>query len=309
MKILVLGAGSIGGYFGGRLAQAGADVTFLVRPGRKAQLERDGLVITSMYGDYQAPAKAVTKEELRGSWDFVLLTSKAYDLEAAIESIRPAVGANTAVLPLLNGIAHIERLNKEFGRERVLGGLAKIVVALSAEGTIQHLNDWRYIVFGEQDGTMSPRVKALQEAFPKESVVATAVPNILQRMWEKIVHLSTVAGVTTLMRGNVGEIASVPGGTELFKKMLAANAEISGKEGFPIGEDFLSEYRTLFENKSSPYVPSILRDLERKNRVEGDHIIGFMLERAKAHGLDSTVHQLAWMHLKTYEQRLAAGRL
>jgi 2-dehydropantoate 2-reductase len=309
MKILVLGAGSIGGYFGGRLAQAGADATFLVRPGRKAQLERDGLVITSMYGDYQAPAKTVTKEELRGSWDYVLLTSKAYDLDAAIESIRPAVGDNTAVLPLLNGIAHIERLNKEFGKARVLGGLAKIVVALSAEGAIQHLNDWRYIVFGEQDGTMSARVKALQEAFPKESVVATAVPNILQRMWEKIVHLATVASVTTLMRGNVGEIASIPGGTELFKKMLTANAEISGKEGFPIGEEFLSEYRTLFANKSSPYVPSILRDLERKNRIEGDHIIGFMLERAKAHGLDSTVHQLAWMHLKTYEQRLASGRL
>jgi 2-dehydropantoate 2-reductase len=309
MKILVLGAGSIGGYFGGRLAQAGADVTFLVRPKRKAQLERDGLVITSMYGDYCAPVKAVTQEELGGSWDFVLLTSKAYDLDSSIDAIRPAVGSNTAVLPLLNGIAHIERLNKEFGRERVLGGLAKIVVALSAEGAVQHLNDWRYIVFGEQDGSMSRRVLDLQEAFPKESVAATAVPNILQRMWEKIVHLATVAGVTTLMRGNVGEIASVPGGTELFKKMLALNAEISGKEGFPISDAFLAEYRTLFENKSSPYVPSILRDLERKNRIEGDHIIGFMLDRAKAHGLDPTVHQLAWMHLKTYEQRLASGRL
>jgi 2-dehydropantoate 2-reductase len=309
MKILILGAGSIGGYFGGRLAQAGADVTFLVRPRRKAQLERDGLVITSMYGDYRAPVKTVTQEELGGSWDFVLLTSKAYDLDSSIEAIRSAVGSNTAVLPLLNGIAHIERLNKEFGKERVLGGLAKIVVALSAEGAVQHLNDWRYIVFGEQDGSMSQRVRDLQEAFPKESVAATAVPNILQRMWEKIVHLATVAGVTTLMRGNVGEIASVPGGTELFKKMLALNAEISGKEGFPIGEEFLGEYRALFENKSSPYVPSILRDLERKNRIEGDHIIGFMLDRAKAHGLDATVHQLAWMHLKTYEQRLASGRL
>lgn len=309
MKILVLGAGAIGGYFGGRLAQAGADVTFLVRPGRKAQLERDGLIITSMYGDYRGPVKAVTQEELGGSWDFVLLTSKAYDLDAAIESIRPAVGKDTAVLPLLNGIAHIERLNREFGKERVLGGLAKIVVTLSGEGVIGHLNDWRYIVFGEQDGTMSRRVRDLQDAFPKESVAATAVPNIMQRMWEKIVHLATVAGVTTLMRGSVGEIASVPGGSELFKKVLATNAEIAGKEGFPISEEFLNEYRTLFETKSSPYVPSILRDIERKNRIEGDHIIGFMLDRAKAHGLDPTIHQLAWMHLKTYEQRLASGRL
>lgn len=309
MKILVLGAGSIGGYYGGRLAQAGADVTFLVRPRRAAQLQQNGLVITSAYGDFSGPVKTISQEQLDGNWDLVLLTSKAFDLDSAIESIRPAVGPDTAVLPLLNGIAHIERLNQEFGKERVLGGLAKIVVTLTAEGVIAHLNDWNYITFGEQNGEISARVKALQAAFPQKSVRATAVPNIMQHMWEKIVHLSSVAGGTCLVRASVGEIAQVPGGTELMIHLLETNAAIAGLEGYPISDEFLSEYRKLFHDTSSKYVPSILRDIERKNAIEGEHILGFMKEKAELHGLDASIHRLTWMQLKAYEIRRATNRL
>jgi 2-dehydropantoate 2-reductase len=309
MKILVLGAGAIGGYYGGRLAQAGADVSFLVRPSRRQVLQRDGLNIRSQFGDFHGQVNTVTQDELDDDWDIIFLTSKAYDLDSAIEAIRPAVGSRTVVLPLLNGIAHIERLNNEFGRERVLGGLAKIVATLDSEGTIQHLNDWRYIKFGEQTGEMSERILQLQKAFPTGSVIATAVPNILHNMWEKIVHLSTVVTVTTLMRASVGEIARVPGGTELLKRVLATNAEIASREGYPMSEEFIGEFHRLFNDRSSPYVPSLLRDIEKRSAIEGDHIVGYMLDRARAHGLDETIHLLDWINLKAYEIRRADDRL
>jgi 2-dehydropantoate 2-reductase len=308
MKILVLGAGAIGGYYGGRLLEAGADVTFLVRPSRREILQRDGLRIRSQFGDFTAHPKTVIQSELKGDWDVVLLTSKAYDLESAIEAIKPAVGANTAVLPLLNGIAHIGRLNSEFGSDRVLGGLAKIVATVDSDGVIQHLNDWRYIKFGEQNGEMSERVLRLQAAFPKNSVIATALPNVLADMWEKIVHLSTVATVTTLMRASVGEIASVEGGTETLNKVLLISSEIAAREGFPMKKEFLEEFHALFQDKTSPYVPSILRDIEKHSAIEGDHIIGYMLDRARAHDLDSTIHQLAFINLQAYDVRRSKGR-
>lgn len=309
MRILVLGAGAIGGYYGGRLVEHGADVTFLVRPARRATLERDGLNIRSQYGDFHGAVKTVTQEELGEHFDIVLLTSKAYDLDSAIEAIRPAVGPNTAVLPLLNGMAHIDKLNATFGADRVLGGLAKIIVTLDKDGTIQHLNDWCYIKFGEQSGVMSDRVLALQRAFPLDSVKASAVPDIMHNLWEKFVHLSTVATVTTLLRASVGEIASVPGGTNFFYQVLAVHAQVAAREGYPMTDAFLAEYRALFANKESAYVPSILRDLERKSAIEGEHIVGYMLARIREHGLDDTVHRICWLNLQTYEVRRAAGRL
>jgi 2-dehydropantoate 2-reductase len=308
MRVLVLGAGGVGGYFGGRLQEAGADVSFLVRPRRKAQLEDTGLCIKSVFGDYSGPAKALLAGEVEGQWDLILLTCKAYDLDSAIDSIRPAVGTGTAVLPLLNGLAHLDRLNSEFGSEHVLGGVAKIVVAMGADGTIQHMNDWRFITFGEQDGSMSERVLALQAAFPAESVVAKAVPDILQQMWEKIVHLSAAAGACCLMRASIGEIASA-GGSRVPLELLELNAEIAACEGHRPADTFLADYRKLFADASSPYVPSMLRDIERGNPTEGQHIVGFMLEKARKHGLDASLYDLIDLHLKTYEVRRATGRL
>ncbi len=309
MNILVLGAGAIGGYFGARLIEAGQDVSFLVRQPRKELLDTKGLQLTSSFGDFSAPVRALTSVSSQDHYDVVILSCKAYDLDSAIEMVRPAVDATTAVLPLLNGLAHMERLNEAFGAQRVLGGLAKIVVAQSGDGSIQHLNDWRTVIFGEQGGGLSTRVQALHEAFPQGSVLAKAVPDIQQQMWEKLVHLSTVATVTCLMRASVGEIARVPGGTELFLRMLALHAEIATREGHPPPETFLADYRRLFADQTAPYVPSILRDIERHKPIEGDHIVGFMLNKVRKHGLDASLHEIAYLHLRAYEARRSAGRL
>ncbi len=310
MKILVLGAGGIGGYFGGRLAETGADVTFLVREKRKSQLDRDGLSIASQYGNANIRVRAVLAQGLKPEYDCVLLTCKAYDLDSAMQAIAPAIGKDTFILPELNGIAHIERLNVRYGREHVLGGTAKIAVTLTPEGVVKHLNDWNYITFGEQGGAMSPRVCALAVLFDKSPAVkAKAVPDVMQEMWEKCVHLATAASMTCLMRAPVGDIVRTRFGATLMMQQLESSAAIARHNGHPPSDAFMQSYRELFSKSDSIYGTSMLRDIERGGPIEADHIIGFMVDKAKAAGADDTLFRIAYTHLKAYENRRAAGRL
>lgn len=312
MRILVLGAGALGGYFGGRLLEAGADLAFLVRPRRHAQLRTDGLVIESPFGALRRrPVATLAPEEAAPGWDLVLLACKAYDLGEAIAAIRPAVDARTAVLPVLNGLSHIETLRREFGAERVLGGLAKIQATLAPDGTVRHLNDWRYLTFGETDGRMSPRVRTLEEICARAApgLVAEAVPDVMARLWEKLVHLGTSAIGTVLMRANVGEIARAPGGVALLHRLLERNAAIAAAHGHPVRGGFLEEYRRVFADPASAYSASMLRDLEAGGRIESDHILGFLLEAARRAGVPEELHEAAYVHAKAFEQRRDAGRL
>ncbi|MBR0681974.1 ketopantoate reductase family protein [Roseomonas eburnea] len=311
MRVLVLGAGALGGYFGGRLAEAGtAEVAFMVRPARRAVLHRDGLRIESPFGAWEGRVATLTAAEAKPGWDVILLSCKAYDLEDAIGAIRPAVDARTAVLPVLNGLSHLDRLAAEFGAARLLGGLAKIQATLAPDGTVRQLNDWRWLTFGERDGAMSDRVRALEAAFaPARGVVAQAVPDVMARMWEKLVHLGTSAIGTVLMRANVGEIVRSPGGGAFLLRLLERNLAIAAAAGHPVRDGFLDEYRAVFGDPRSAYATSMLRDLESGARIEADHILGFLLERARRAGLPDELHEAAYLHAKAYEQRRDAGRL
>jgi 2-dehydropantoate 2-reductase len=309
MHVLVLGAGALGGYYGGRLQQGGADVTFLVRAKRGAQLARDGLRIESGHGKFHQPVKTALAADAVSRADVVLLTCKAYDLPGAIEAIRPAVGPKTAVLPLLNGLAHMETLNAAFSSSRVLGGLAKIQATLTPEGVIKTFNDWRYVTFGEQSGEMTARIDELHRHFARTPVIAKAVPNIMAAMWEKLVHLATAAGVTSLMRASIGEIARTPHGSQIMIDLLETNARVAALEGHEVSSPFMDEFRTLLANPHCEYSTSMLRDIERHGPIEADHIHGFMLDNVRKHGLDDRMHLVVLTHLKAYEQRRAAGRL
>src|SRR5215472_1756531 len=217
MRILAVGAGAIGGYFGGRLLQAGRDVTFLVRPKRAAELARDGLVIKSPNGDVtlQNPP-AVQADRLTEKFDVVLLSCKAFDLDDAIKSFAPAVGSNTAIIPVLNGMRHLDMLDQKFGAERVLGGLCAIAATLNEKREVVHLQPMQSINYGERDGKLSDRVKAIDEAFKSGITGATASQNIMQDMWEKWVFLSSLAASTSLMRTSVGNILAAPGGRDFL---------------------------------------------------------------------------------------------
>ena len=308
MRVLVLGAGALGGYFGGRLVEAGGDVTFLVRPARKAWLARDGLVIESPFGDVTLPVKTIAAEALTPGWDVILLTCKAYDLVDAMATIRPGVDARTAILPVLNGLSHVEALQRKFGATHVLGGLCKIQATLTAGGVVRQLNDWRWLSFGEMDGALSPRVMALEAAFaPARGMEAKGVPNIAQRMWEKLVHLGTSAVGTVLMRANVGEIVR-GGGSAWLCEVLARNAAIAAHNGHAMPESFMAEYRALFSDPASAYATSMLRDIEAGHRIEGEHILGFLHAAAERAGVETAIHAAAALHARAYEQRRAAGR-
>src|SRR3954468_15977922 len=212
MRFLVLGAGAVGGYFGGRLAEAGRDVTFLVRGARAAALAEHGLKVESPLGDFTVPVKVATADRVGGPYDVVLLTAKHYDLDAAIDAIRPGVGPDTAVLPLLNGLVHLDRLDRAFGPGRVLGGVAYVGAVLLPDGSIRHVNRLSGIAFGERGGGISQRAKAIEQLFANTPVSAPANDNILQEMWEKFVMMGAMAGKNCLRRGNSGEIRGAQDG-------------------------------------------------------------------------------------------------
>ncbi|MFA7665782.1 MAG: ketopantoate reductase family protein [Burkholderiaceae bacterium] len=309
MKILVLGAGGIGGMLGGRLAQAGADISFLVREARQARLREQGLRIESPFGDARIDVKTLTKADIGDGFDLVLLTCKAYDLPSAIDSIAPAVGPDTAVLPLLNGMAHIDTLNGRFGRARVIGGTVRMQATLTPEGVVRQLNDWQTVTFGEQDGSDSARTRSLKALFDRTPVEARVSADILRELWLKLVHLATVAGMTCLMRANLGEIIRTPEGSALLKTFFGINVAIATHAGYRPDDTFIATYTDLFSQRDSRYEASMLRDLEKGGPVESEQILGAMLARCREAGQPDALHLAAYTHLKSYEERRAAGRL
>ncbi|MGZ5079798.1 MAG: 2-dehydropantoate 2-reductase [Usitatibacter sp.] len=309
MKILVLGAGGIGGYFGGRLAQAGADVTFLVRPKRREQLERDGLRIESPLGNMQMPVKTVLAEGLRPGYDLILFTCKAYDLDSAMQAIAPAVGEKCAVLPMLNDMAHYDRLDARFGSANVMGGTCQINATLRKDGVVVHGDPLQRLLFGERDKSKSARAQAFADSLARSKLDWKYSDDIEQDLWEKIVFLSALAATTCLFRANVREIVAAPGGKELMERALAANVAIATKEGRAPRPQVIEPMRKRITDPEGLWSASMLRDLEGGGQVEADHIVGWMLERARKHGVDDTVLSLAYTHLKAYEARRAANRL
>ena len=303
MRILVVGAGAVGGYFGGRLLHAGRDVTFLVRPRRAAELAQHGLTIRSPVGDFHRPSPpTVSQEALAEPFDLVLLSCKAYDLEGAISSFAKAVGPATAILPLLNGMRHIDRLAERFGPERVLGGQCAISVTLGPEGDVVHFNDWHALSFGELDGSRSQRIGAIASELINAGFDARLADNIRQEMWEKWVFIATAAGITCLMRASVGDYVAA-GAADLALGLLKECASIAATEGFPLRDPAVERGRTALTAASSPLKASMLRDIEGGGRVEGDQILGDLLRRAKKPD-DASVLRIATLHVKAYE----AGR-
>jgi 2-dehydropantoate 2-reductase len=305
MRILVLGAGAIGGYFGGRLAEAGADVTFLVRPRRAEQLATDGLVVRSKLGDIQRSVRTVTADRLSddGRFDLVLLTCKAYDLEAAITAIAPAVRNGAAVLPMLNGMLHLDRLDAVFGQDRVLGGLCQIGATMTEAGEIRHLNPAHVMIFGPRVATQAALVEAFAASAKPANFDARAVDNVLQDMWEKFVLLTTMAGMTCTMRGPVGDIMTADEGEALTLELLAENAAVATAAGYAPRPDRQARARATLTERGSSFAASMLRDVERGGPTEAAHVVGDMLTRSRAAGLAAPMLRVAWCHLQVNDAR------
>lgn len=309
MKMLVLGAGAIGGYIGGRLAQAGTDVTFLVRPHRRDQLRRDGLRIESPLGDLSIPVKALGSSEVTPDFDVLLLACKAYDLDSALESMAPAMTGHCVVVPMLNGMAHLSALDERFGAAQVMGGTCSISVTLGDDGVIRHGDPMQRVSFGERDRTTSRRAHALADVFRATSLDWELAEDIEQNMWEKIAVLSVLAAANCLFRANVAEIIAAPGGLDVLRDAVDVSFEVASRNGHPPRPGALRFAHAMLLDPASTRSGSMLHDLESGLRVEGDHVIGWMLGEARRHGLDARLLSLAYTHVKAYENRRAAGRL
>jgi len=306
MNILVLGAGAIGGYYGGRLVQAGADIRFLVRERRKAQLDAAGLVVRSPHGDFTVPVQALTQPQRAGAVDLVVLACKAYDLDAAIEAVAPAVGPETTVLPLLNGVAHIERLQAAFGAQRVAAGTCQIPATLNAAGEVVHLGTFHAITFGVLAGTApeaAPRLRSLETLLRTTPVQVRLADDMMLALWEKFVGLAALAAMTCLMRAAVGDILAADDGAALLGETFTACERVACAEGHAPRAAALAAFRAMFADPGSTMTASMLRDLEGGGRTEGAHIVGDMLARSRACGVDPGPLRAAWCHLQAAQHR------
>jgi 2-dehydropantoate 2-reductase len=304
MRILVVGAGAIGGYFGGRMLAAGRDVTFLVRPKRAAELADAGLVIKSPNGDVTLKnPPALQAGQISQKFDVVLLSCKAFDLDDAIKSFAPAVGPQTSIIPLLNGMRHLDVLDDKFGRERVLGGLCAIAVTLNEHREVVHLQPMQSLNFGERDGKMSGRVRAIAEIMASGKFGSVASEHIVQEMWEKWVFLASLAASTCLMRASVGTILASPGGKDFLLGMLDESGAVAAAEGFAPRTPFLERTRGMFTTEGSQMTASMFRDIKAGTAVEADHVIGDLIARADAAKVPVPKLRTAYIHLKAYERQ------
>ncbi|HEY5754310.1 MAG TPA: ketopantoate reductase family protein [Steroidobacter sp.] len=303
MRMLVVGAGSTGGYFGGRLAAADRDVTFLVRERRAAQLRERGLQIVSASGDLTLAPKVLTANQLDSPFDLVLLTVKAYALDQAILDVTPAIGAETIILPVLNGMRHMEVLTARFSAHNVAGCICKIASTLDAQGRIVELAHFHELAYGEWDGRASARMTQL-DAFMRNAGFDARISPVIQReMWEKWTFLASLGAINCLLRGSIGEVARVPGGKDVANALLDEVLSVVRTTGVAPSETFCASVRAQLTDAQSTLTSSMFRDLQQGSPIESEQIIGDLIERARNAHVSTPLLGCAHANLSVYSAR------
>jgi 2-dehydropantoate 2-reductase len=301
MQILVVGAGAVGGYLGGRLAEAGRDVTFLARPRRAEILKKDGLQIIGSLGNTTLWPKCVMAAEIRNPYDLVLLSVKSYSMESALQDFAPAVGPDTMILPTLNGIRHIEQLSRRFGERSVLGGVCLVAAELDERDRIVQTGDMQELSYGELTGSRSARIQSLDTLLQQTGFQAYLSEHIVPDMWQKWVQLASLGAATCLMRGNIGQIVAVERGASLCSAILDECAAIAASDGFPQNQGFLERHRAALTGKGSSLTSSMYRDLKNGAPVEVDTILGDLLRHADEGSLLAPLLNAAFAQLSIYQ--------
>lgn len=302
MRFLVLGAGAIGGYFGGKLLNAGVDVTFLVRPRRARQLADRGLVLKAQDAEIRAPATVVLAGEVDRAYDVILLCCKAYDLNDAMLAIAPAVGPASAILPFLNGIKHLSILSGRFGPDRVLGGLTAINAVLTPNGdVVQSPVKIDMTGFGEMNGVHSQRCADIWQAFTAAGLSATLSDAVIAFMWAKFFGFASIAVVATLTRARARVVAGSAGGASFVAAVIEECGRVVAAEGFPPPKEVGDIVRGLYAQRDSNYGPSMLVDMEEGRPTEAEHTIGDLVARAGRRGVAAPILTSALCNLQAYE--------
>lgn len=306
MRVLILGAGAIGGYYGSRLIEAGHDVTFLVRPARAGLLSERGLLVSSAQHAFARPVQTLTTAAAGSVYDLVIVACKAFDLDAAIAAVAPAIGTGTQVLSLLNGMRQLDVLDAAFGAQHVLGGVCHVSVTLDAEGAIRQFGALDRLTFGScnpQSGVADNVASGLCSLGP--NLILSA--DILAAMWEKFAFIAALAGITCLMRGAVGEIVATADGADLARRLYQECAQTARCSGHVLPTQAMDEAERFLTTPGSPLKASMLRDVERGARTEAEHILGDLHSRAQAHAIDTPLLAAALAHLRVYEAQRQRG--
>ncbi|WP_141432165.1 2-dehydropantoate 2-reductase [Bacillus sp. 03113] len=308
MRILVLGAGGVGAYFGGRLVEKGEDVTFLVRQKRKQQLEETGVVIRSVNGDITFQPKLITAADSASPFDLILFSTKAYHLQAAIKDLKPFVGNNTVILPLLNGIAHVPLLKEAFGEEKVIGGLCFIETTLNEAGEVVQTSSAHRVVYGELDQSNTERICRITDVFSGTKASFILSDNIEQAMWHKYLFITGLSGVTTLMRSPIGPIRDSEGGRAFIRKLFEEVANIMKTYGAPILDNIIDVQMETIETLGYSMKSSMQRDMEKGSFIEGDHLQGYLIDLAKEYQVEAPLLEIVYQNLKVYEEVLKGNK-
>ena len=294
MKILIVGAGGIGGYFGAKLMKAGADITFLLRDKRQKIIQAQGLIVETPKGNFTVHPKSLTADQLEPIYDLIILAPKAFDLDDSLRSLSQA-STQGVLLPFLNGLSHIEALDKLFGKARVMGGVAHIAAMITGTGTVKQLTDLSMLTVGHR----APEHEALAKEFIalcKQTDFDSAYSeNINQVLWNKWVFLATLAGMTTSARGSVGEIIATPYGRELTLVMYEECCSIAKASGQATGD--MPKATEMLTKVGSPFTASMLRDLLSGQKTEHEHILGQMISRGEQYGLSCQLLKMAYTQM------------
>jgi len=303
MKLLVVGAGAIGGYFGGRLAENGKDITFLVRDKRKKQLEKTGLNIESINGNAKLITKLITANDTSEKFDVIIISTKSYHLTQAINDIRPFMKEDTIILPLLNGIAHINQLVDAFGENAVIGGLCFIETTLDEQGTILQKSPTHQIIYGERSSTLTPRMHELENLFEGANATFTLSSQINEDMWSKYLFITAFSGITSLMESPIGPILDLETGQKTVAALFRELETIIRKIGIPVHDTMTEDLIARINKMPYGMKSSMQRDIEKTYPLEVDHLQGFLLQYAHEHQIVVPVLETIYTKLKIYETK------
>jgi 2-dehydropantoate 2-reductase len=300
MKIVVMGTGGTGGYFGAKLARAGEDVTFVARGVHLEAIRARGLRVKSAIdGEWTVRAPAVERLAGLPPADLVLFCVKSFDTESAAEIIRPVVGKDTGVLPVQNGVDNVEKLERILGPGHVLGGVAQVLATIEAPGVVSHRFLGR-IVFGEMDGRESERARAFLQACARAGIQAEISSHMLRALWEKYVLIAAQAGLTALTRCPAGVVRSLPETRAMYHRILHEMVALGNAAGAGLGAEVPDRCMTMLDNLGAAFTSSLHHDLAEGKRLELEALHGHAVRLGERHGIPTPMVFAVYAALKPY---------
>jgi 2-dehydropantoate 2-reductase len=302
MKILIMGTGGVGGYYGGLLARQGNEVTFIARGAHLYALRHEGLKVKSVHGDFSVfPATATDDPAEAGQVDLVLFCVKTYNTDGAAEAIRPVIGPQTAVMSLQNGVDAAERIGKVIGPEHVVGGVTWLSSAVEAPGLIRQISQFRRIVLGEMGGGRSDRIQSIYEVLNQIGITVEVSEDIRKVLWTKLVFIAAVSSIGSLTRLPMGEFRSVPETRDLLTRLMQEVEALARAQEINLEADVVQNWLDFIDNAAPSIKPSMQLDVESGHRTELESMIGVVGRKGREFGVPTPVADFAYACLLPVE--------